>query len=255
MPIVGIAIVAFLIVAFFKTIGVWGAVLLFVILGVVLYALYQSNKEKVQVEVEARNKRYDEESQLLKQLLEQHGQELVIKKKQLVVAGDYGVLDTTRWEKEKRRFIRTVVHPAMGSDPVFSESLVDGEIEYYLITNSTRLATVSSFSDSMSPIEYEHLCADILKLNGWAAKTTVATGDQGADIVATKGQRKAVVQCKLYSGSVGNASVQEVHAAKGYYQATQAVVVSNATYTRAAREAAAALGVLLLHHDQLADIG
>jgi HJR/Mrr/RecB family endonuclease len=63
-----------------------------------------------------------------------------------------------------------------------------------------------------------------------------------------------VLQCKLYSNPVGNKAVQEAHAARGFYEAKWAIVVSNRTYTPSARELAHSLGVVLVHHDELATL-
>ena len=43
---------------------------------------------------------------------------------------------------------------------------------------------------------------------------TAKTGDQGADIIATKGKLKLVIQCKNYESAAGNDSVQQVNIAK-----------------------------------------
>ena len=80
------------------------------------------------------------------------------------------------------------------------------------------------------------------------------TGDQGADLIADTGGRRVVIQCKFHSKPVGNKAVQEAHAAVGYHAGDHAAVVSNASFTRSAKQLAAANGVLLLHHDQLADL-
>src|SRR5260364_238896 len=58
----------------------------------------------------------------------------------------------------------------------------------------------------------------------------------------------------LYSQPVGNAAVQEVIAGKVFEQADLAVVVSNATFTKSARQLATSAGVLLLHHEQLSEL-
>jgi len=81
---------------------------------------------------------------------------------------------------------------------------------------------------------------------------TPKTGDQGADIVIKYDEMTGVVQCKLYSQPVGNAAVQEVIAAREYYQAAIAIVVSNANYTASARQLAGIANVALLHHDDIA---
>jgi restriction system protein len=62
------------------------------------------------------------------------------------------------------------------------------------------------------------------------------------------------VQCKYYSSPVGNKAVQEVYSAKDVYDAEQAWVVTNHSYTPAAKVAAKKLGVLLIHHDEIPDL-
>jgi restriction system protein len=54
---------------------------------------------------------------------------------------------------------------------------------------------------------------------------------------------------------VGNKAVQEAAAARLHERADQAIVVSNAAYTKAARQLAGTTGVILLHHDDLASFG
>lgn len=105
----------------------------------------------------------------------------------------------------------------------------------------------------LSPIEYEQLCASLLKLEGWCVRFTAATGDQGADVIAESGRVRLVVQCKQYSQPVGNAAVQEVLAARIYYEADLAMVVSNAPFTRAAADLAKKAAIHLLHHTKLRD--
>ena len=90
-----------------------------------------------------------------------------------------------------------------------------------------------------------------MQLSGWTAQTTKSTGDQGADVVASKRGTKVILQCKLYSNTVGNKAVQEVFAAKTHLSANFAAVVSNRSYTRSAKELAITTGVLLLDYSQL----
>jgi hypothetical protein len=98
---------------------------------------------------------------------------------------------------------------------------------------------------------YEEYVGSIFEKAGWETVRTPASGDQGADLVCMKAGSKLVVQCKFYAGNVGNAAVQEVHAARGFYEASHAVVVSNAGYTRSAIALAEKLGILLVSDDKL----
>ena len=115
----------------------------------------------------------------------------------------------------------------------------------------TTLSNPAVYSPDMDPVHYELYCALQLKRAGWATKPTAKTGDQGVDIFAERGGVTLVVQCKLYSGSVGNAAVQEVIAGRVFYRADLAVVVSNARFTKSAQQLAGMSGVTLLHHSQL----
>jgi restriction system protein len=106
----------------------------------------------------------------------------------------------------------------------------------------------------MSPKAYEQYCADRLAENGWKVRVTKASGDQGADIVCEAVGKRLVVQCKLYTGSVGNAAVQEVIAAREFEQSNLAAVVSNAVYTNSAKQLGSTARVYLLHHDEIKDL-
>ena len=60
--------------------------------------------------------------------------------------------------------------------------------------------------------EYEKLCAEYLKRNGYHdVMVTQGSGDQGVDIVAEKNGIKYGIQCKYYSNPVGNKAIKEVY--------------------------------------------
>ena len=103
----------------------------------------------------------------------------------------------------------------------------------------------------MDPWAFEQHCKAVLIRLGWHAETTKATGDQGADIVANRNGKRIVIQCKKYTGPVGNDAVQQVQAARGYYRAHDAFVVTNSSFTKSAQQLAAVLGVQLLHNTEM----
>ncbi len=107
-----------------------------------------------------------------------------------------------------------------------------------------------SFED-LSPYDYEKQVAQSLSEMGWKTQVTKASGDQGCDVLAVKGGARVAIQCKYYSKPIGNKAVQEINAAKSYYDANFAAVVSNQSYTPAAKLLATKLQVALLHHSQL----
>ena len=126
--------------------------------------------------------------------------------------------------------------------------------EYY----EARKSFVSNFDDAhdeepikVMPLDYEKIIASTLKDFGFDARTTKASGDQGADVLAQKNGISFAIQCKMYSKPVGNKAVQEANAGRDFYSCDYGVVVSNAGFTKAARQAAHACNVILLDDNQL----
>ena len=100
--------------------------------------------------------------------------------------------------------------------------------------------------DGMEGHDFEYFCADLLRRNGFSeVSVTKGSGDQGVDILATKGGIKYAVQCKNYASALGNTPVQEVNAGKTFYNCHVGVVMTNSTFTPGAKTLAQATGVLL----------
>lgn len=178
-------------------------------------------------------------------LIEKHIVTLALKRRQLLVADEYGVVDSNAWLSEINRFYTNVLLSQAGECPNFIE-LIESRVSAY-----SSAAKVTEFSDAMSPYDYERYCANLLSDIGWNARATKASGDQGSDVIAEKKGVRIVLQCKLYTQPVGNKAIQEVFAAKSHEQAHYAAVVTNQTFTRSARQIATTTGVNLLHHDQI----
>lgn len=99
----------------------------------------------------------------------------------------------------------------------------------------------------MTGTEYEKRVAARMRwMWFWHIDHCGKSHDYGADIIATDfWLRKTVVQCKHYAKPVGVKAVQEVIAARQYYGASRAIVASNSTFTRAAKQLANRCGVEL----------
>lgn len=87
---------------------------------------------------------------------------------------------------------------------------------------------------------YERYVARKMRRRGFIfVKVSGKSGDFGADVLARDLLlRKVVVQCKHYSGRVGVEAVQEIYAAKKFYNARRAIVATNSKFTSAARRLA-----------------
>jgi len=99
--------------------------------------------------------------------------------------------------------------------------------------------------------EFEHWVAEALQKFGWQAHATQGSGDQGVDVVATKGGLTLGIQCKRYSGSVGNKAVQEAFSGAKHMGLSKAAVLTNAEFTKSAKDLAVTTGVLLLSPEDI----
>ena len=110
------------------------------------------------------------------------------------------------------------------------------------------------YSENMDPFEYEHYCAELFNRNGWIAKATQGSSDQGVDVVASKGKVVLIAQCKKYAKPVGNKAVQEVVAGIKYYNANKAVVIATNGFTKSAEKLAKSNKIVLIHHTEIEDL-
>jgi restriction system protein len=196
------------------------------------------------------------------QRIRSHGALLARKRSQSWDPQARGRIDQAKWRREQDVFIDDVI--LEGVPEVHRKALKrrDGLISAWrrridAAVNQQDDARASAghgidFRPGMEGFEYEAYCARVLTDAGWKVWNKGDSGDQGVDLVAERGGVLIAIQCKRYRGSVGNSAVQEIYAGRLTVDArARAAVVSNADYTRSAKELATATGVLLLHHDEL----
>lgn len=197
--------------------------------------------------------------EIVRNEVEAHLDTLARKRSQYLRPDEYNRVITQKWKKEVAYFLDSVIVPKLSPGQIrelekhwadVATELVEARVRQ---ENLRRLEN-SEFDDSMSPAEFERFCARELERSDWDARVTKGSGDQGADVIAEKGNWRIVLQCKKYSGSVGNKAVQEVEAARRYEQADAAFVVSNAPYTPSAQELAKSTGTHLIHYSELHEV-
>ena len=188
--------------------------------------------------------------------IELHSAALIRRKRILSRVNAYGVVDDSLWIREMEQFHDTVVRdadfeyaakyncPYMFYDYDSSRPIIE-----LVAARSTDVSSLEATPASWQ--EFEIRCVDRLLECGWDAQLVGQTGDQGADVIAKKGSVALVVQCKFYSKPVGNSAVQEAVAAKAYYGATHAAVVSRSGYTTSANQLANATDVILLDFSEI----
>lgn len=106
----------------------------------------------------------------------------------------------------------------------------------------------------LSGTEFETYVARMLQRCGWDVSGTPTTGDQGADLIASKGDRKIAFQVKRYTSNVGNAAVQEIVGAVRFYGANEGCVVTNSSFTPSARSLAQKNNVRLIEGSNLDEL-
>jgi HJR/Mrr/RecB family endonuclease len=107
--------------------------------------------------------------------------------------------------------------------------------------------------DEMTGWEFERWLERFFEQLGFAVERTPYRGDFGADFVLKWNGTRIAVQAKRTSQLVGLRAVQEVVAAKAYYECDQAMVVTNSYYTEQALILARANNVRMRSRDDLAE--
>lgn len=86
---------------------------------------------------------------------------------------------------------------------------------------------------------------------GYRVSLTPDSHDYGADLVCKNKEGTLIIQAKRYKGKVGNAAIQEIVAAKGYYKADKCMVVTNSFFSDPAIKLAQANNVELWDRNQI----
>jgi restriction system protein len=206
----------------------------------------------------------DENAQInrrLSEILGQHIETLQRKRRQLVFKDDYGNECYDKWFKEleyvaERMLVNDVI--LSGFDIYDSPTLP--KVEYLSILvdvflrerceGNTKIAPALYRAD-MEGSEFEKLVASIFQDAGAEVSFTPVTGDQGADLIAEFAARTIAVQCKRSISNIGNKAVQEVAAGRTFYETLDAWVVSDAQFTRSARQLAESLSVELVNYEEI----
>jgi hypothetical protein len=95
-------------------------------------------------------------------------------------------------------------------------------------------------------IPFEEFLKEVFEAHGCQVETTKASGDQGVDLIVTHSAERVAVQVKGYANSVGNDAVQQAFTGMAYYGCQRCVVITNSTFTGAAKDVALKLGICTL---------
>lgn len=176
--------------------------------------------------------------------------ELALLRSQLVRKDEFGHDVLFDWEQKVRYFLANVVE--MDTEFIAFEDAF--RIVNKIALEGRKHLKKTSYFESMTGVQYEHLCGTVLERKGWQIKYTKGSGDQGVDIIAVKNNVSLAIQCKRYKKPVGNKAIQEVAAGQQFYNTTHALVIASGGFTKSAKQLAQKINVLLLNHQSLEDI-
>ncbi len=114
-----------------------------------------------------------------------------------------------------------------------------------------RVSSQTKHIDKMSGSEFENHLAAYFAERGYKTEITPTTGDYGADLVLRSKTECIVVQAKRWNSKIGVSAVQEISTARHFYGASSALLITNSSLTRSAKELARRANVTVWERDTL----
>ena len=120
--------------------------------------------------------------------------------------------------------------------------IVNDNIGYFesFYSSQEETSTTSPTLNELSGIEFENLCKNLLEKMNFEVSTTKQSGDGGIDLIAYSHQPmlegKYIVQCKRYSGSVGEPIIRDLYGVVNSERANKGILITTGTFTKSAVE-------------------
>lgn len=211
-------------------------------------AWHYFSKSKLKTMIKAEEAKISQKHQwdaFLEQLkisIEEHKPQLISNLRKSFIVNEYGTVELDNRDQEITRYLRSVKLYSR------AEAVGHGRAYGYIKTWATRETKKTSIRTPLpkNGIDFEYWVADRLNERNWLAQVTQGSGDQGVDVVAKIGTLRVAVQCKLYTGSVGNKAVQEVLAGMSFFDLDRGAIISTGNYTKSAHALAKKNNILLL---------
>ena len=122
---------------------------------------------------------------------------------------------------------------------VVSGGMTVGSLIYRIKANRVRLKDAQTLEDllAMSPGQFEALAAALFKAYGHRVEVVGGNSDHGVDVaVMTEQGEKWIVQCKRYSGSVGEPVVRDLYGTLLHEEAQRAYLMTTGSFSQKAVE-------------------
>ena len=137
----------------------------------------------------------------------------------------------------------------------YNKNVLSGQADTYSDDTTQGVQKISEDYDTLEGHEFEYYCAQLLRDNGFQnVEVTQGSGDHGIDILAEYHDVSYAIQCKCYTGNIGNSAVQQAYTGRNLYHKDIAVVLTNRYFTTQAIKEAESLGVKLWDREKLPEI-
>lgn len=112
--------------------------------------------------------------------------------------------------------------------------------------------------NSLSGIEFENVCQQLIEKMGFSVETTKASGDGGIDLIANNNQPilsgRYIIQCKRYSGSVGEPIIRDLYGVITSERANKGILMTTGYFTKSAISFAEGKQIELIDGDKLNEL-
>lgn len=112
--------------------------------------------------------------------------------------------------------------------------------------------------NTLTGIEFENLCQALLQKAGFDVETTKASGDGGIDLIARNNQPffsgKYIIQCKRYTGSVGEPVVRDLYGVVMGERANKGILMTTGHFTVSAVRFASDKNLELIDGERMAKL-
>lgn len=124
--------------------------------------------------------------------------------------------------------------------------------------NVENVKNIEHYLQSLSGQEFERVCGQLMSALGFQIEYTKASGDGGIDILAYNSapllKGKYIVQCKRYSGNVGQPIIRDLYGVVAAEQATKGILITTGGFAAPAKDFASKLPIELIDGTMLINL-
>jgi len=105
---------------------------------------------------------------------------------------------------------------------------------------------------ALTPDQFERLIKELFEVHGYQTELSGGNGDHGVDVIVHNDEgEKWIVQCKRYSGSVGEPVVRDLYGTMLHEEAQRAYLITTGSFTAQAKAWAEEKPIVLYDGDAL----